>query len=433
MTKLIGNENILLKYIDIEKIGQILVIAIVLIFTLKFFQSTPFERIFFQLQAVFLVLTALFLVSYVVITLLKKDCINEVVIYFLILISIIPFYSMCRASAEFGQPFIYGLLSERAWLLIGVGIWFYYVIITRKINLATIESAFVFMAWASLVIFSLFVLLYNPGQLAYKSHFVHMDAIRGLRFKFQMYFIIFGAVYYFVKYAVHENLKYLVILLFFLAYLLFIHQGRITIMALAATFLLYYWLNYSLSKLAILSIKLSLFLLVALIAIQIIMPDYLDRMSYLFAQMVRVLTGKMSQDPSANSRILQSQMVLNYFDNHPFSLWLGAGRVSHQWNGGYRSLFSYFYPSDLGVLGGLFLYGILGLVFVLIIPVIISIKTLRRVPEKGNVFIKTLKYLLVFAIIRAIQGSFYFGPMVYIISLFILLAYNDLEGKADAN
>ena len=433
MTKLTENENILLRHIDTVKIGQISVMAIVLMLTLKFFQSTPFERTFFQLQAVFLVVIAIFLVSYVVITLRKNDCINKTVLYFLILISIIPLYSMCRASTEFGQPFIYGFLSERSWLLIGVGVWFYYVVVTRKIPLDTVESTFVFMAWASLVIFSLFVLFYNPGQLDFQSKFVYMDADRGLRFRFQMYFIIFGSLYYFIKYTVYRDHKHLVILLFFFTYLLFVHQSRTYVIALAFTFLLYIFFNYSLSRIPIILIKFSLFLLIALIVVQALNPDYLERTSHLFSQSFKVVTGELSEDSSANSRIFQSRIVLSYFDTHPLSLWLGTGRVSHRWNDGYRSLFGHFYPCDIGVLGGLFLYGIPGLVFVLIIPVIISIKTLRRVPEKGNVFIKALKYILVFAIIRSIQGSFYFGPMVYVLSLFILMAYNELEEKTDVD
>jgi hypothetical protein len=38
-----------------------------------------------------------------------------------------------------------------------------------------------------------------------------------------------------------------------------------------------------------------------------------------------------------------------------------------------------------------------------------------------------------FAIVRAIQGSFYFGAPAYIIPLFILLAYKHLQEKARAN
>ncbi len=433
MIKLTGNKDTLLKYINTAKIGQILLIATVLIFTLEFFQSTPFERIFFQFQAVFLVVIAIFLVSYVVLTVRRGDSINEIVLYFLILISIIPLYSMFRGSTEFGQPFIYGFLSERSWLLIGVGVWFYYVVVTRKIHLDTVESTFVFMAWASLVIFSLLVLFYNPGQLDFQSKFVYMDANRGLRFRFQMYFIIFGALYYFVKYTLYINHKYIVIFLFFLSYVLFVHQSRTCTIALAFTFLLYIFFNYSLSRIPIILIKFSLFLLIALIVIHALKPGYLDRTSHLFLQSFKVLSGELSEDPSANSRIFQSKKVLSYFDTHPLSAWLGVGRISNRWNDGYRSLFGHFYPCDIGVLGGLFLYGIPGLVFVLIIPVIISIKILRRVPEKGNVFIKALKYILVFAIIRSIQGSFYFGPMVYVLSLFILMAYNELEEKTDVD
>ncbi len=57
--------------ISLQKSTQIFTLVIVLIFALKFFQSTPFEAIFFQLQGGFLGLILLFLVGYVVIIILK--------------------------------------------------------------------------------------------------------------------------------------------------------------------------------------------------------------------------------------------------------------------------------------------------------------------------------------------------------------------------
>lgn len=423
---------------NLNNVVQVTVLSLILIVSLKFFQSTPFERPFFQLQAVFLGLVFLFLMAYVLNILMKKGSVNRVVFYYLVLIAIIPFYSAFRAGAEFGQPFIYGFLSERSWLLMGVGVWFYYMIVTEKVSLGTVESAFVFMAWASLIIFCILILTYDTSQLTTvgeisESGLVRFTASRGLRFKFQTYFITFGAIYYFIKHAIYKNPRYLVVLFVFLSYVFFIVQGRTYMMALGVTFLLYCWFNYSPDKLVLTAIKLALFLLAALIAVYFLMPDYLDRMSYLFTEMFRVLTGAESQEYSANARILESKIVFQYFKAHPLSAWLGTGHVSHQWQGGYQSILGYFYPSDTGVLGGLFLYGIVGLIFILIIPLIISIKTLRKVSDKRDVFIVALKYLLVFSIVRAVQGSFYFGVVGYIIPLFILVAYTKLLERQHAS
>lgn len=411
---------------NIRKSTQIFTLAIVFIFAMKFFQSTPFETLFFQLQGVFLGLILLFLTGYVVSALMKGKQFNKVVLYYLLLIAIIPFYGAFMTMQTFGQPFIYGFLSGRGWLLFGVGIWLYYVLVTKKMTLETMESAFVFMAWVSFIIFSLFILTFDPSQLQSSeeaSKFILMTKERGVRFNFQTYFITFGAIYYFVKYSIKKNHIDLVFLFIFLGYILFVVQGRTYMMTIAATFLLYYWFNYSLSRFALTIIKLLLFILAALIVIQTIMPDYLVRMGDLFAQMFMVLTGEESQDSSANARIFESFIVFDYFNAHPLSILLGTGNISYQWNDGYKSIFGYFFPSDIGVLGGLFLYGIIGFIFLWLVPFIISVKTIKRVIDKNDIFAVTLKYILIYALVESIQGSLYFNFVAYSIPLFILLAY----------
>jgi len=425
-----------MRQIVIKKSTQVITLAIVFIFALKFFQSTPFEALFFQLQAGFLGFTLFFLIGYIASYLVKRKRFNKVVLYYLLLIVILPFYGAYRAHDEFGQPFIYGYLTERGWLLLGAGIWLHYELTTKKMTFGTIESAFLFMAWVSLIVFSLLVLTFDPSQLQgaeEASKMVFDTEDRGVRFKFQTYFITFGAIYYFVKYSIEKSPKDLILLFLFLGYILFIVQGRTYMMTLAATFLLYYSFNYSLSRFVLTTIKLLLFLFFALIAIQILMPDYLERMGNLFAQMFTVFKGEESQDVSANARISASLIVVNYFEAHSLSIWLGTGSVSNQWNDGYSSIFGYFYPSDIGILGGLFVYGIAGLVFLFLIPLFITSQTLRMVSGKGDVFIMSLKYLLVLELLKSIQGSFYFVPIAYIIPLFILMAYFKLQERSHAS
>ncbi|VAW48361.1 hypothetical protein MNBD_GAMMA03-392 [hydrothermal vent metagenome] len=414
-----------------KKYIQIFTLVIVLIFSLKFFQNTPFETLFFQIQAIFLGFILIFLVLYMGSYLFNKEHPNAVVWYFLILIMIIPLYSAYRASMEFGQPFVYGFLSERGWLIIGVGVWLYAVLIKEKMTIATVESTFVIMAWASLLFFSVFILIFDPNQLqggAYgESKMISATQDRGLRFKFQLYFITFGSIYYFVKYTINRNPKDIVLLLAFLAYVIFVVQGRTYMIFLGTTFLLYFWFNFSIDRLIPVVIKLIFLIFLSALFMQALMPDYIDRMSHLFVQMFEVLKGRESLDASANSRIFQSEIVYKYFERNPLSIFLGTGSISNQWHNGYNSIFGRFYPSDIGLLGGLFVYGIIGMIFLCLIPMIVTIRTIRLLSEENNVFIITLKYLLIYMLLKFVQGSFYFGVTGYIIPLFILLAYIKLR------
>ncbi len=422
-----NQDNIFMPTDNRAPIFQIIVLVLALVFTTKFFQSTPLEVIFFQLHAGFLGLVLLFLIAYILSLVTKRKTINKTVFYFIMLIFFMPIYSAYRSNVEFGQPFFYGLASQRGWLMLGAGVWFYYIIISKKISLSTIEHSFLIMSLASLIVFSFFYLTFDPSQLTGEESFARMTEDRGLRLKFQNFFITFGALYYFIKYSIYRKPIDLLIFLTFLAFIVFIVQGRTYMIFLAGTFLLYYYFNFPISKFLLNIIKVFLFLLATLVLVNIFMPDYLERMGKLFIDMFTVLGGEKSQDTSANARIWTTEIVLDYFHAHPFSIWLGTGRVSHHWNDGYERLFGYFYPEDIGILGGLFLYGVFGIILLVFIPLFLEIKEIKKAKGKDNIFIITIKYMLILSIVKLIQSGLYFGANIWIILFFILYGYNRLN------
>jgi len=343
-----------------------------------------------------------------------------------------PLYAAFRSNAEFGQPYSYGILSQRQWVVLGVGVWFRHVIVTRKVDISTIESSFLFLSWASLLVFSLIALTFDPTQLDGDENFAAMTVGRGLRFHFQTFFISFGSLYYFIKYSKNKKLPDLLILLLFLSYIVFIVQGRTYMIFLAATFFFYSYFNSSHTRFVINSIKVLVFLFVSFVLLQMFMPDYVTMMRDMFSQMFTVLGGGESNDASSNSRIWTSLTVLNHFDENPLSIWLGTGRVSHQWNDGYEGLYGYFFPEDIGLLGGVFLYGIFGMILLLIIPLLLEIKEIKLAKNVDNIFIITVKYMLIFSILRSVQGGLYFGANAWIVLFFILYAYNQQNRKSYA-
>jgi hypothetical protein len=405
------------------------ILLLILLFTSKFFQSTPFESLFFQIQIIFLVLILIFIAFYLLNIFNKHLVINKIMIYFLLLILIIPIYSSFRANIEFGQPYYYGILSQRDWLLIGSGVFIYYKLINNRISFNQIEKSFLIMTWVSLIFFTFIVLTFDASQLSKDSKFVFDTADRGLRFKFQNFFITFGAIYYFIKFNTHKKKIDLLILLLFFAYILFIIQGRTYILILAFTFLLYYIFNYPINKIVMIFFKILIFIISGILIIQMIAPDYLDRMSNLFLEMFKVLSGEESKDNSSNARIWTSLIVMNYFETSDLSLYFGTGRISQQWNNGYERLFGYFYPEDIGLLGGVFLYGLFGILMLVIIPYYWIIREIRTLKKNNTyVFIQAVKYMLVLSIIRLLQGGLYFGPDIWLVLFFILYAYNQTRG-----
>ena len=55
--------------------------------------------------------------------------------------------------------------------------------------------------------------------------------------------------------------------------------------------------------------------------------------------------------------------VYNFLALSPISLFFGAGTVSTQFDGGFNNIFGYLYPADIGIIGGVFLYGIFVVIF----------------------------------------------------------------------
>lgn len=423
-----------------NKLRHILLLCIVWIFTFKFFQSTAIEPIFFQVQAAFLGFVLIYLGFYVLSFFAKgKGPENKAIWFYLGLLLFVPVYAGMRADQEFGQPFIYGFLSEREWIILGVGIWLYGMLVKNKLSLTTIEMSFVFMAWASLVFFSIYILTFDPSKFynPLSDVFIKVNdtEVRGLRFKFQNYFIVFGAIYYFVKYSLQRKWFDVISFSAFIAYVVLAIQGRSLMLALGAVLFVFYLRHLS-SRKTLYGLFVTAVLMVFLsLALKFLYPYYFEKMYFLFQQLFTVFTGEESLDSSANSRIYQSLIVSNYFDSNPVSFWFGTGSVSWHWNDGYQSILGYFYPSDIGMWGGVFVYGILGCFLICFIPVLFTISAMISVsrdqrayePDKKNIFIVTLSYLLFYSIIGIPQGSYFFGLANYSVPLFVLMAYLKLR------
>jgi hypothetical protein len=79
------------------------------------------------------------------------------------------------------------------------------------------------------------------------------------------------------------------------------------------------------------------------------------------AGFVVTFSGEMTDDASANVPLLQAVMVLPLVEGR----WLaGNGIVSAAWGGGLGGVLGeeYFHPSDIGILGVMFTYGLIGLI-----------------------------------------------------------------------
>lgn len=417
-------------------IWQVLFLIFVFIFSLKMFQYTPYESIFFKLQIGYILGLLIFMAMYMYSYLIKQKKIKYYILYYFVLVMILPIYSALNAMMAFNQPFLYGFLSQRDWILVFSGVLIYYMIVKNKLSLNTLEFSFLVMSWSSLLLYYYLALTFNPSEFyasEEKARYILISGDRGFRFNFPTFFITFGSIYYLIKFIIYKRKLHLLFMLFFLSYIFFIAQGRTYIIGILIIFFLIYYSYFSIEKLIIKLMKIFLFVLLTIVFIHFVYPEYLDKMVMSYTNMFQALIGETVEDVSSSSRLSASKKVVDFFSINPYSIITGTGRLSTQWNDGYKSIFGYFFPSDLGILGGIFVHGIVGFVWIWIIPVLFSLRTVINISERNSVFILSVKYLLVFMLVFALQGNYYFTPMIYIIPLFILLGYLDLKGKQFVN
>ena len=125
----------------------------------------------------------------------------------------------------------------------------------------------------------------------------------------------------------------------------------------------------------------------------ILFPNFISDFLFSMGQAFDVLGGTMSSDPSADSRIIQSGIIIDFLSKNTSSIWFGVGHLSNQFlgfgkTGGFNAVFGYLFPMDEGLIGVLFVWGIIGLVFIYLIPVVFIIKEITNINTK-NVFIIT--------------------------------------------
>ena len=274
----------------------------------------------------------------------------------------IPVGSALAANREFGQPIIYGLLAHRSLILFSaVPLLTCHLITENIITIKDLELSIIRLAWFSLTLFLFMFFFLDPAPFfdTYGAGFVSSSRDDST-FVFEVVFIVFGFFYYAFKgLRQHSSTAFRQSAIFFL-FLLLVHRGRSLLLSVLAVFL-WFLVLWTPNRSRLVALLFKVIIAVGLIwcTLFFFKHDLYLTMVGKFSDLFTVLfTGELSDDPSANSRIQQTILALPYILNH----WLiGNGNVSAQFQGGIGAAVSdYFHPSDIGLLGSVFLYGIIG-------------------------------------------------------------------------
>ncbi len=392
--------------------GKVFTFSLLFLVCIKFFQSFPFSREFFLLQGVMLIIFSGYLGFYIYTKIISNSGFSKYEFSIIFIALFFPLYSAFCANLMFGQPPLFGILGERDWLTVLMGLVILNKFKTKKWTEKMFENSFVFLSWFSLLLFYGIYLLLDPTLL--DRSFVVFSGFKGAHYKVNPYFIVFGFIYYYLLFFNKKQIKYLVISTLFIIYVVFFDKGRGLFMVMG---LMIFLITVFKSRNRIKGV-ISLFLISLLLFVvwKVVSPEGENVLINSFKPIFGISSVNQTvKSHSINARFDEIDNILFLFRKNPGTILFGVGGLSAKWNNGFNGEFGYFHPSDVGVLGVIFIYGFLGL-FVMLIHLFFMYGGKSSVKRRESVFYNSLEYFLVFLMIRStLTGMIFFNPAVFII------------------
>jgi hypothetical protein len=231
----------------------------------------------------------------------------------------------------------------------------------------------------------------NPARFI-DTEFVTLSPNKGFRYEFPDSCIYGLFLYSLFKIWISKEKGWSFTVMLSAFYILTYLMDRTQLIAIAGTILTYVFFNFSFPRIIRTAIIGGVGGVLIIGALSLAAPSLVEKNIKLYVTAVETLTGEKVSEASTNVRFMESKIALDGFFKHPI---LGVGFLSTKWNDGFRSLNKHFYPVDVGILGNLFVYGILG-TLVFYIPFYITWRYSRKIKEKNDALLVSSIYVLLF-------------------------------------
>jgi hypothetical protein len=366
-----------------------LLLFLVFTSTFRVFATLPLETLHQTLSSVAIVSLTIYYIGSVYLD-LRASRITwlDVMMWIFILVN---FFAAYQGRVVFGQPYYFGIMAQRSVLLSISGVLLISLMNKGMITIRQVEQTFVVLSLALLTVFYFFFLFVNPVKFL-DAEFVAYSPIRGYRYRFQFALVIMLLFYALFKISLENRSRYYVVVILILFYLIWYLQSRTTLAVLAITLLIFFVRNFSLrEKVRNTLLYGGIALVVVAIFFSLGYTSLFDKYQVLYKNVFNVFIGESPDEASSAVRFMEMNIALDYIGRNPL---LGNGFISNQWNGGWHDILGYFYPVDIGLLGNIFVFGILGTTLIYL-PYAYSY-TLARQIRSNDVFFKTCEYMLLF-------------------------------------
>jgi len=304
---------------------------------------------------------------------------------------IMPIISAIQASKVFGQPIVFGLIAQRQLTMVLCAHFVATALSDSWLSKEKFEKYFIGSLHIMLFVFLVFYMFVDPARFI-DTDFVTLSLNKGYRYEFPDSCIYGLFLYGLFKIWITKEKGWLLSVLLSAFYILVYLMDRTQLIAIAGTIGVYVLLNFSFPRIIRTAIVAGVGGVIAFGALGLLAPEFLTKNINLYVTAVETLTGEKVAESSTNVRFMESKIALDGFIKHPI---MGVGFLSTKWNDGFRSLNKHFYPVDVGILGNLFVYGIIG-TLVFYIPFFITWKYSRKIKSKNDALIVSSIYVLLF-------------------------------------
>ncbi|HRS38450.1 MAG TPA: hypothetical protein P5292_04650, partial [Bacteroidia bacterium] len=357
--------------------------------TFRVFATLPLETLHQTLSSVAIISLTLYYIGSVYVDLRASRLTwLDVLMWIFILVN---FFAAYQGRVVFGQPYYFGIMAQRSVLLSISGVLLISMMNRGMIHIRQVERTFVVLSLVLLAVFYFFFLFVNPVKFL-DAEFVAYSPIRGYRYRFQFALVIMLLFYSLFKISLEKRSRYYIVVLLILFYLIWYLQSRTTLAVLAITLLIFFVRNFSLREKFRNTVLYGGFALVVVaIFFSLGYTSLFDKYQVLYKNVFNVFIGESPDEASSAVRFMEMNIALDYISKNPL---LGNGFISNQWNGGWHDILGYFYPVDIGLLGNIFVFGVIGTTL-LYLPYAYSY-TLAKQIRSNDVFFKTCEYMLLF-------------------------------------
>jgi len=322
--------------------------------------NTPLQSVSITLNLILLAFLFCLLVKTVMGILFKNVKIKFSFPY-LMLLGLMPILAAITANINFGQNLGSGLNAGYQFYNYLIIFYFYYYFKYSRNPINTLSNIVITLGWI-LLLFYYFLKVTMPDLTFEVPSYDGTTTYTYSIYLLNSYIIPWTGLIYLAMYKETSKLKHLLFFLLFISYQLATMHARTFTIALLCMLFVFFARELT-GKMRLGFMAMIVVVATALFFLALNVPavgEFFETKSELFADAVDAATGAEGEDASANARVSEVSIAQKYLQKNNYIFGVGNLKASTA----DKYLKEYFYASDIGLIGVVFTYGLLGLLII---------------------------------------------------------------------